>query len=243
MGGKLRSQTKSRGRSRKKTRKRPESEISSTMLHAQEMSQEMSEEPTEHEVTEDKPIIVSEREAVREALEMVAKMPYPGVGLRTIAGILRGEIRANWLSYIARTESWGVFFPNPLPVIENFVRELVRLGYLEGIHFVRLTEKGQRVLENKEPPAIRKKLKLVSQKFRPLLWKLLLLRARLVNKHKAPGLFKDELILQLIEKQPDSLDELKKLKGVGKFIAQNLGEEIVHTILSFQNAQEENRKG
>jgi len=166
---------------------------------------------------------------------MVSQMPYPGVGLRTVAGILRGETRANWLSYIARTESWGVFFPNPLPVVEGFVRDLIRSGYLEGTHFIRLTERGQRVLENQETPSVRRRLKLVSRKFRPLLWKLLLLRARLVNERKAPGLFKDEVLLQLLEKRPTTIEELKQIKGVGKFIVQRLGEEIIQIINSFQS--------
>ncbi|MCX7967649.1 MAG: HRDC domain-containing protein [Armatimonadetes bacterium] len=198
---------------------------------------EMEETVTEQEERsgEGSPIIVRGREAVREVLEMVSQMPYPGVGLRTIAGILRGETRANWLSYIARTESWGVFFPNPLPVVEGFIRELIRSGYLEGSHFIRLTERGQRVLENQETPPIRRRLKIVSRKVRPLLWKLLLLRARLVNERKAPGLFKDKVLLQLLEKQPTTVDELKQIKGVGKFIVQRLGEEIVQIINSFKS--------
>ncbi len=190
------------------------------------------------EVEEEAPIVVLSREAVQEVLETVARMPYPGVGMRTIAGILRGETRANWLSFIARTESWGAFFPNPLPVVEAFLRELVRAGYLEGSHFVRLTEQGQRVLEGLETPVNRRQLKMVSRKVRPLLWKLLLLRARLVNEGKAPGLFKDEVLLQLLEKQPTNLKELKRLKGVGKFILQRLGKEIVQIIREFRAASE-----
>lgn len=242
MGRKPKTQTKPAVRSRKKTPKQTETENLSMQPQYGEVTEEVTEAVEELErdlpVDEEKPIVIREREAVKEVLETVAKMPYPGVGLRTIAGILRGETRANWLSYIARTESWGVFFPNPLPVIENFVRELVRVGYLEGKHFVRLTERGQRVLENQEPPAIRRKLKLVSRKVRPLLWKLLLLRARLVNEHKAPGLFKDELVIQLLEKQPTTLEELKKLKGVGKFISQKLGDEIIQIIREFRNSQD-----
>ncbi len=188
---------------------------------------------------EENPIVVRGREAVREVLEMVANMPYPGLGLRTIAGILRGETRANWLSYIARTESWGVFFPNPLSTVENFLKELIRAGYLEGSHFVRLTERGQKVLENQESPTARRRLKLVSRKVRPLLWKLLLLRARLVNERKAPGLFKDEVLLQLLEKQPTTIEELKQIKGVGKFIVQRLGNEIVQIVQSFRSAEKD----
>ncbi|MCS7188114.1 MAG: HRDC domain-containing protein, partial [Armatimonadota bacterium] len=120
--------------------------------------------------------------------------------------------------------------------------ELVRIGYLEGTHFVRLTERGQRVLENQETPAVRRRLKLVSKKIRPLLWKLLLLRARLVNEHKAPGLFKDQLVLQILENQPTTLEELRKLKGVGKFIAQKLGQEIVQIIRSFQNMKSDGQE-
>ncbi len=245
MGRKPRSQSKPLTRSRKKTPKQAEKETMPMMQQTKEMVGEPMVEESEEQkgaTDEEMPVVVREREAVKEVLETVAKMPYPGVGLRTIAGILRGETRANWLSYIARTESWGVFFPNPLPVIENFIRELVRVGYLEGTHFVRLTERGQRVLENQEPTAIRRRLKMVSRKVRPLLWKLLLLRARLVNEHKAPGLFKDELVLQLLEKQPTTLEELKKLKGVGKFIAQKLGEEIVQIIRSFQNEKNDGEK-
>ncbi|MFN3421768.1 MAG: HRDC domain-containing protein, partial [Armatimonadota bacterium] len=96
------------------------------------------------------------------------------------------------------------------------------------------TERGQRVLENQEIPSVRRRLKLVSRKVRPLLWKLLLLRARLVNERKAPGLFKDEVLLQLLEKQPTTLDELKQIKGIGKFIVQRLGEEIIQIISSFK---------
>jgi superfamily II DNA helicase RecQ len=110
---------------------------------------------------------------------------------------------------------------------------------LEGSHFVRLTERGQRVLENQEPPAVRRRLKLVSRKVRPLLWKLLLLRARLVNERKAPGLFKDEVLLQLLEKQPTTIEELMQIKGVGKFIVQRLGNEIIQIIQSFRNTEKD----
>ncbi len=231
MGRKPKGQTKFTSRSRKKTFKSEEISPLSPILQPEE-----TEEMTEQEGTsdEEKTIVVRGREAVREVLEMVAQMPYPGVGLRTVTGILRGETRANWLSYIARTESWGVFFPNPLTVVESFLRDLIRLGYLEGTHFIRLTEKGQRVLENQEIPSVRRRLKLVPRKIRPLLWKLLLLRARLVNERKAPGLFKDEVLLQLLEKQPTTVDELKQIKGIGKFIVQRLGEEIIQIISSFK---------
>ncbi|MCS7263976.1 MAG: HRDC domain-containing protein [Armatimonadetes bacterium] len=243
MGRKLKSQTKPTARSRKKTPKKAEIENFASQHQAEVIDQDMHEGAIhEGAIDEEKPIVIREREAVQEVLETVAKMPYPGVGLRTIAGILRGETRANWLSYIARTESWGVFFPNPLPVVENFIKELVRIGYLEGTHFVRLTERGQRVLENQETPAVRRRLKLVSKKIRPLLWKLLLLRARLVNEHKAPGLFKDQLVLQILENQPTTLEELRKLKGVGKFIAQKLGQEIVQIIRSFQNMKSDGQE-
>jgi len=232
MGRKPKSQTKLTSRSRKKTLKPSETPALPPTFQPTE-----AEELLEQEETSEKEsvIVISGREAVREVLGMVAQMPYPGVGLRTVAGILRGETRANWLSYIARTESWGVFFPNPLPVVEGFIRDLIRLGYLEGSHFIRLTEKGQRVLENQETPSVRRRLKLISRKVRPLLWKLLLLRARLVNERKAPGLFKDEVLLQLLEKQPTTLDELKQIKGVGKFIVQRLGEEIIQIINSFRS--------
>lgn len=185
---------------------------------------------------DEKPIALRAKEAVREVLETVKRMPYPGVGLRTIAGILRGETRANWLSYIARTESWGAFFPNPLSTVEAFLRELVRAGYLEGTHFTRLTERGQRVLDGQEAPIVRRRLKVVSPKVRPLLWKFLLLRARLVNERKAPGLFKDETMLQLLEKQPTTMQELKQIKGIGDFLLRHLGEEILHLIRSFRDS-------
>lgn len=190
---------------------------------------------------EDGVIMLRGPEAVWEALETVAKMPYPGVGLRTIAGILRGETRANWLSYIARTESWGAFFPNPLPTVEAFLRELIRAGYLEGTHFTRLTEQGQRVLEQKEPPTVRRRLKLVVKEARPLLWKLLLLRARLVNERKAPGLLKDTVLLQLLKTRPTNVDALKHIKGVGAFITQQLGERIVEVIRSFAEQDHPNK--
>ena len=238
MGRKPKTQTKTSARSRRKSLKPEETATLPTELQA-ETTTEAFEEVAELEGKEDEesPIFTRSSEAVREALEMVAKMPYPGVGLRTIAGILRGETRANWLSYIARTESWGVFFPNPLPAVENFIRDLIRAGYLEGSHFVRLTERGQRVLENQESPTIRRRLKLVSRKVRPLLWKLLLLRARLVNERKAPGLFKDEVLLQLLEKQPTTIEELKQIKGIGKFIVQRLGNEIIQIVQSFRNTE------
>jgi len=232
MGRKPKVQSKLSSRSRKKTLKPTETPELLPPSQPDEMEEMFGQEETSDE---ENPIIVRGSEAVREVLETVAKMPYPGVGLRTIAGILRGETRANWLSYIARTESWGVFFPNPLPVVEGFIRDLIRSGYLEGFHFIRLTERGQRVLENQETPSVRRRLKLVSRKVRPLLWKLLLLRARLVNERKAPGLFKDEVLLQLLEKQPTTVEELKQIKGVGKFIAQRLGEEIVQIINSFRS--------
>ncbi len=232
MGRKPKAQTKATSRSRKKTIKPTETPSMLSTLQPDEMEEVMEQESVSDE---EKAIVIRGREAVREVLEMVSQMPYPGVGLRTVAGILRGETRANWLSYIARTESWGVFFPNPLSVVEGFVRDLIRSGYLEGTHFIRLTERGQRVLENQETPSVRRRLKLVSRKFRPLLWKLLLLRARLVNERKAPGLFKDEVLLQLLEKRPTTIEELKQIKGVGKFIVQRLGEEIIQIINSFQS--------
>ncbi|MCX7642486.1 MAG: HRDC domain-containing protein [Armatimonadetes bacterium] len=239
MGRKPKAQTKLSSRSRRKAIKQKETQSLPSTLQSGEMEEVSEREET---TNEEKAIVVRGREAVREVLEMVAQMPYPGVGLRTIAGILRGETRANWLSYIARTESWGVFFPNPLPVVESFIRDLIRSGYLEGSHFIRLTERGQRVLENQETPSVRRRLKLVSRKVRPLLWKLLLLRARLVNERKAPGLFKDEVLLQLLEKQPTTLDELKQIKGVGEFIVQRLGEEIIQLINSFRsNAKNEGK--
>lgn len=233
-------QTMTSSRSRRKSPKPKEPATLPFELQTEETAMEpLGEALEEGRSDEESPIVVRSSDAVREALEMVAKMPYPGVGLRTIAGILRGETRANWLSYIARTESWGVFFPNPLPTVENFLKELIRAGYLEGSHFVRLTERGQRVLENQEPPAVRRRLKLVSRKVRPLLWKLLLLRARLVNERKAPGLFKDEVLLQLLEKQPTTIEELMQIKGVGKFIVQRLGNEIIQIIQSFRNTEKD----
>lgn len=250
MGRKPKSQSKVTAKSRKKT---PKTKTKKTLTPSSDfqldetkaLTETVLEESVEPERAgdEEKPIIVSGKEAVQEVLEMVAKMPYPGVGLRTIVGILRGETRANWLSYIARTESWGVFFPNSLPAIENFLWELIRSGYLEGSHFIRLTEQGQRALENQEMPSVRRRLKLVSRKSRPLLWKLLLLRARLVNERKAPGLFKDEVLLQLLEKQPTTLEELKQVKGIGRFILQSLSNEIIQIIKSFRNANDGERKG
>lgn len=242
MGRKPKVRTKSTPRSLKKTFKPVEPSSSLPTIQPDEGEVEEATEQEERS-NEERTIFIRGREAVREVLEMVSQMPYPGVGLRTVAGILRGETRANWLSYIARTESWGVFFPNPLPVVESFLRELIRSGYLEGSHFIRLTERGQRVLENQEIPSVRRRLKLVSRKVRPLLWKLLLLRARLVNERKAPGLFKDKVMLQLLEKQPKTVEELKQIKGVGKFIVQRLGEEIVQIIKSFQNNEKGDEEG
>ena len=237
-------QTITSSRSRRKSPKPKEPLTSPLELQTEEATMEpLGETVEEGRSDEESPILVRSSEAVREVLEMVAKMPYPGIGLRTIAGILRGETRANWLSYIARTESWGVFFPNPLPVVENFIRDLIRAGYLEGSHFVRLTERGQRVLESRETPAVRRRLKLVSRKVRPLLWKLLLLRARLVNERKAPGLFKDEVLLQLLEKQPTTVEELAQIKGIGKFIVQRLGNEIIQIVQSFRNAEKDKGEG
>lgn len=174
------------------------------------------------------------QQIARLVLETVAQMPYPGVGLRTIAGILRGETRANWLSYIARTENWGALFPNTLGSVESFLRDLVRAGYIEGKHFVRLTEKGQQALEGAdELPVPRRPLRVVPESLRPLLWKLLLLRARLVNERKAPGLLKDSVLLQLLRRPPRRVSDLKKLQGVGTFIADNLGKEIVRIVREF----------
>jgi superfamily II DNA helicase RecQ len=244
MGRKPKAQTKTSARSRRKASKLQETVPLPSEFQTEEAGVEAFEVAEfEERSDEENPIVVRGREAVREVLEMVANMPYPGLGLRTIAGILRGETRANWLSYIARTESWGVFFPNPLPTVENFLKELIRAGYLEGSHFVRLTERGQRILENQEPPAVRRRLKLVSRKVRPLLWKLLLLRARLVNERKAPGLFKDEVLLQLLEKQPTTIEELKQIKGIGKFIVQRLGNEIIQFVQSFRSAEKDKGEG
>ncbi len=234
MGRKPKKTTTVTTRNRKRAAPKP-SETTEPLLTA-EPEEELIEAP---EAEGEKPFALRGREAVQEALETVAKMPYPGVGLRTIAGILRGELRANWLSYIARTETWGAFFPNPLPAVESFLQELVRAGYIEGSHFPRLTERGQGVLNNQETPTVRRRMKVISPSVRPLLWKLLLLRARLANERKAPGLLKDEVILQLLERQPTTLDELKQLKGVGKFILQRLGEEIVRIIKEFRSSGKE----
>jgi len=108
MGRKPKAQTKATSRSRKKTIKPTETPSMLSTLQPDEMEEVMEQESVSDE---EKAIVIRGREAVREVLEMVSQMPYPGVGLRTVAGILRGETRANWLSYIARTESWGVFFP------------------------------------------------------------------------------------------------------------------------------------
>lgn len=191
---------------------------------------------------EDSVIITRVNEAVKEALDAVAAMPYPGVGLRTITGILRGETRANWLSYIARTESWGAFLPNPLPAVEAFLRELIRTGYLEGTHFMRITELGQKVLEEGGEPIIRRRIKLVSRSVRPLLWKLLLLRARLVTARKAPGLLKDDALLQILQTKPTSVDELKQLKGIGKFVLSHMGESIVEVVRAFKENSSAQKK-
>jgi len=114
------------------------------------------------EVGEEDTFALPGQQITRLVLETVAQMPPPGVGLRTIAGILRGETRANWLSYIARTENWGALFPNSLASVEALLQDLVRAGYIEGKHFVRLTEKGQRALEDaNELPVPRRPLKAV----------------------------------------------------------------------------------
>ncbi len=179
------------------------------------------------------------QQIARLVLETVAQMPPPGVGLRTIAGLLRGETRANWLSYIARTENWGALFPNSLGSVEALLRDLVRAGYIEGKHFVRLTEKGQRALDGvDELPVPRRPLRVIPPSLRPLLWKLLLLRARLVNERKAPGLLKDSVLLQLLERPPKRVSDLKKLKGVGSFIVHQLGKEIVRIVREFFQRQE-----
>ena len=80
----------------------------------------------------------------------------------------------------------------------------------------------------------RRSLAVVPRTLRPLLWKLLLLRARLVNERKAPGLLKDEVLLQLLEKRPTKPSELKRLRGVGAFIANELGKDILRVIREFQ---------
>lgn len=237
MGRKSKASKKASTRSLRGTSKPEKTHPSPTELQSEETDTEFLFEETESE-DEKRPIFLSSREAVREVLDMVGKMPHPGLGSRTIAGILRGETRVNWLSYIARTESWGVFFPNPLPTVENFIKELIRAGYLEGIHFIRLTERGQRVLENQEVPTVRRRLKVVSKRVRPLLWKLLLLRARLANERKAPGLIKDEVLLQLLEKQPTTIEELKQIEGISEFIIQKFGDEIIQIINSFRGAEE-----
>jgi ribonuclease D len=59
----------------------------------------------------------------------------------------------------------------------------------------------------------------------------------LVNERKAPGLFKDEVLLQLLEKQPTTIEELKQIKGIGKFIVQRLGNEIIQIVQSFRNTE------
>jgi DNA-binding PadR family transcriptional regulator len=198
---------------------------------------------TEMEVGEEDTFALPGQQITRLVLETVAQMPPPGVGLRTIAGILRGETRANWLSYIARTENWGALFPNSLASVEALLQDLVRAGYIEGKHFVRLTEKGQRALEDaNELPVPRRPLKAVPSSLRPLLWKLLLLRARLVNERKAPGLLKDSVLLQLLQHPPKRLSELKKMKGVGAFIANNLGKEIVRVVREFFQRSEASKK-
>jgi ribonuclease D len=61
----------------------------------------------------------------------------------------------------------------------------------------------------------------------------------LVNERKAPGLFKDEVLLQLLEKQPTTIEELMQIKGVGKFIVQRLGNEIIQIIQSFRNTEKD----
>ncbi len=228
--------TRSAEPTRKKRSKRAKAKVTAPAPEEVMLEGEFHEESPEDSVT-----ILQGPEAVWEALETVAKMPPPGIGLRTIAGILRGETRANWLSYIARTESWGAFFPNPLPTVEAFLRELIRAGYLEGTHFTRLTEQGQRVLEQQEPPTVRRRLKLIVREARPLLWKLLLLRARLVNERKAPGLLKDAVLLQLLKTRPTDVDALKGIKGVGSFIAQQLGERIVEVVKSFSEQDHPNK--
>jgi ribonuclease D len=62
----------------------------------------------------------------------------------------------------------------------------------------------------------------------------------LVNERKAPGLFKDEVLLQLLEKQPTTIEELKQIKGIGKFIVQRLGDEIIQIVRSFRSAEKDN---
>jgi ribonuclease D len=63
----------------------------------------------------------------------------------------------------------------------------------------------------------------------------------LVNERKAPGLFKDEVLLQLLEKQPTTIEELKQIKGIGKFIIQRLGDEIIQIVRSFRSAEKDNK--
>lgn len=210
-----------------------------TVRRTRARGQRAAPEGEEVGATESSLFAASGQEVARLVLETVAQMPYPGVGLRTIAGILRGETRANWLSYIARTENWGALFPNPLASVEAFLRDLVRAGYIEGKHFVRLTDRGQRVLEGSEdPPVPRRPLKAVPRELRPLLWKLLLLRARLVNERKAPGLLKDAVLLALLEKRPTKVSALKGIKGIGAFIARQLGKEIIRIVREFEQSRE-----
>lgn len=230
----------------------PTSSTSSTRRRRSRQAPPSTVEPTEEMVPSvegrdpdagDDTFTVPGQQIARLVLETVAQMPYPGVGLRTIAGILRGETRANWLSYIARTENWGALFPNTLGSVESLLRDLVRAGYIEGKHFVRLTEKGQRALDGAdELPVPRRPLRVVPESLRPLLWKLLLLRARLVNERKAPGLLKDSVLLQLLQQPPKRVSDLKKLKGVGTFIANNLGKEIVRIVREFFQRNTMSRK-
>ena len=62
------------------------------------------------------------------------------------------------------------------------------------------------------------------------------------NERKAPGLLKDRVLLQLLQHPPKRLRELKKMKGVGAFIANNLGKEIVRVVREFFQRSEASKK-
>ncbi len=165
---------------------------------------------------------------VREALSFVADAMPSALSLKTIARILKGEARADWLSYIARTDSWGTFLPTPVEQVQAFLRDLVDLGLLKEGRGLRLTEEGKKFLEQDGavlPPVT--SVRLVDRRHRRLLWKLLLLRARLTSGRRGSSLLPDDVVLRILRKRPATLDDLSSLAGVTEELIEKAGYDII----------------
>ncbi|MCS7223745.1 MAG: HRDC domain-containing protein [Armatimonadetes bacterium] len=170
----------------------------------------------------------SAERGVREALSCVAETMPAALSLKTIARILKGEVRSDWLSYIARTESWGTFLPTPLEQVETFLKELVRIGFLKEKRGLHLTEEGQRFLSQDAislPPL--PTVRLVERRHRRLLWKLLLLRGQLSAGRRRSELLADDLILRILKKRPITLEDLAALPGVTPKLVEKAGYQII----------------